>query len=318
MKILFFMLFVAGISHANDNYIVFPRTEIEDLNLYPTVLDGDLVKGDSSFNQYTVKIEVYSDNWSKSESNCSGVVIAQDIVLTAGHCFHANNVNVAVKFGVGGKAKYEFIENSKIFYALNDNHGYVGKINSPNQKIVNGHLNINLESQNLFFKEVSQRVALLNYFGIPWVEKMDFNKMFNDFALIKISKLPKGYKPIRFYEGSYQFKEELFYLGYGTNNIEIRKSNSELRTAKAYLIGHYTKPNEYTKGIQTYSPEKKSMCFGDSGGPLVTKVNGEDFLIGINTFVMNNCGSSTWHLVPSYFSKEINNIIKILRSVKSI
>ena len=63
MKILFFVLFVAGISNANDNYIVLPRTEIEDLNLYPTVLDGDLVKRDSSFNQYTVKIEVYSENW---------------------------------------------------------------------------------------------------------------------------------------------------------------------------------------------------------------------------------------------------------------
>lgn len=329
-----FLLFILVSSYFNfafaDSIRGFSDTtaEIESNHLYPTVLDGNLATSTDSFARYTVHIQTYSDNWSPM-GKCTGIIIAEDIILTAGHCFKSNGQNVAIKFGLAGKNKFEWIVNSKMYSALNDGQFFSGTLTSldfpkannimkieSNSAIVNGRLNINYDTQKHFYEEVKNRQSLLNYVDNKTYNSIDTNLV--DYGIVRISKLPPGYKPIPFYKGDYEQGQELYFVGYGRNHTEDKKNQVALRWSKAQLIGHYTKKNDITKGFQVYSEEKKAICFGDSGGPLVAKVNGVDYLVGINNFVYNNCGSDSWHLNIHYYIDSINEMIRKLRSLHSI
>lgn len=331
-----FLLFITVLSYfdmaLSENISGFADTTpgIESNHLYPVILDGRLAQSSDSFARYTVQVQAYSVDRSRLK-NCTGVIIAEDMILTAGHCFESNGQNVTVRFGLAGENKFEWTFKSTMYSALFKNQFFFGplaasrepKVNEetqvnkpPSTTIVEGKLNINYNEQKLFYKKIENRQSLLNYANIKRDSDIDLN--LTDYAVVRISKLPPGYQPIPFYQGTYEFGQDLYYVGYGRNHIENNKNQLALRWSKAHLIGHYTRSNDITKGFQVYSKEKKTMCFGDSGGPLIVKADGIDYLVGINNFVFNRCAEDTWHLNIHYYLDSINEMMRVLRSLHSI
>lgn len=314
--VLFQFHLVLAIEFSEDK-IEIPRVEIEDLNLHPTVINGELVTHADSFKSYTVKIDVYNGINEIINNSCTGVIVASDMVLTAGHCFSEKTTKVRVGFGLSGNRNFGIYEYSKEFIAkFNEKtfHGFLDLSNASNEKEDELIYKIDTNLQNNFYNEIKQRTTLVNYYD----KEKNLNYSLLDFALIKISKLPNNYRPIKLFNGTLKYKQELYNVGYGLNSFFKNKKTDNLRWSSSQLIGFYKNPKKGIHGVQTYSPSNKSACYGDSGGPLVVKVDGVDYLLGILIFVRNKCGNDSWYSLPTYYQNEINSIIEFLRSIKSI
>jgi V8-like Glu-specific endopeptidase len=62
------------------------------------------------------------------------------------------------------------------------------------------------------------------------------------------------------------------------------------------------------------------ICFGDSGGPLIVKdENGQNRILGVASYVKNNCSQSSYHIdVSMHLDWIVSNLISPLIGVRSI
>jgi hypothetical protein len=274
----------------------------------PAILDGYFASPDGAFSRFTVFIEVFSEDGVPT-GTCTGVIIAEDIILSAGHCAHpSKRFKVKVSFGVGGPKGFTdtvFAEDYVSFYG------------NPPQESSSGsgsYLGFDRWAQTRFEIDVSQRTGFVNFF--KEMPRSDFE----DLMVIRVPKIPKGYKRVEFYSGPLPFRMPVTMAGFGLSTRVFAQHETRLRWSDGELVGHYTENQAVTMGYQVYSPTRQQSCFGDSGGPLVTL--GRDgktyFLMGITLSQINGCANSNFFLNPLYYAKSISLLVVQLRKRKKI
>lgn len=296
-----FICFTASASWANFDLgdEQFPENPFLALQ-HDVVLNGTKVSSQSALASFTVLLEI-TDLKTKATSFCTGIIIAQDMILTAGHCFKDYNKKVKVLFGSGGTTGFSHSVTSRQYLYV---YNKVSKATyNPWRK---DYLSYDKISKKNFDSEVASRTSFKN-------QNPGFNN-FNDYALVKIPKIPAGYAPIPYYKGSApKLRQSVYVLGYGTNSRYQDQQNDQLNFAKMQVIDQSVTQGRVI-GWQIYdNKDNAAVCFGDSGGPLVVYTKAGYQLLGVNVFVYNACANSGWSVNPRFFQKQIEQMAKDLR-----
>lgn len=311
MKILIIIFSLwASIATANSDAETESNVTFEPSLSHSTVLNGEFVKKNDPKRLFVVKLDIIDPN-KKTQNHCTGILIENDIVLSAGHCFPTNNLQVIVKFGLGGKTGYTHVIRALGYRAMKLSNQ---SMDVPGDKFKqDGTLNINPDAQAIFYKNIEERTSFMNSVNINGHDENEFH----DYAVIRIPKIPSEYGVIERFSGSLSYRQMVYHLGYGTSSLGQNQNYNELRYSRAYLVGYYRVPGQKMKGWQTFSPTMQQSCYGDSGGPLVIEDGGRLKVLGVNLFTRNRCGNENWYLDINYFENEINEMIQILRRTTS-
>ena len=312
---LILSLFIFNLAMAEIPMSLSHNIEIDQNYFMNVVLNGEFVTEKSHSLLYTVELNIYNHQW-QDKKICTGVLIANDIVLTAGHCLTANDHKILIKFGLGGKSGYTNIIESQIYKSVFSSATILSKTSTNSDNWINGKLNINLDLQKEFYKKQQNRRDFVNFNNN---ESGLSTNDFQDFAVVRIPRLPRGYKPIQLFHGLLYNRKQVIQIGYGLNSLNKSENATALRTATAFLSGHFTLVGPPAMGLQTFSPTKQQACDGDSGGPLVSvEADGTEVLIGTLIGATNNCGNANWYTNIGYFINEINQLIAEVRSIQTI
>ncbi len=288
-------------------------SSIEEANplRHNIVLNGNLATQATGGRVFTVALESVNLDGSVS-GTCTGVIIAKDIVLSAGHCFKRSTAAVRVKFGLGGKAGFtDTIVSKKFLWSQPD--AYLEPGTGPGLW-ADGKLTQDEASQARFESSIGSRAALQNFAGSTTV---DYIKLL-DLAVIRIDRLPAGYGPVKFYSGDVSYGMNVIGIGYGTNSRVSSELDNRLRWSNLSLIGHYTRDGEMTTAWEVYSKQRQLTCFGDSGGPLFVKTAEGYQLLGTLLFVFNKCAESAWYLSPHIYIDNLNEKIRGVRAMNDV
>lgn len=277
---------------------------------HKTVIDGTLAKKSDAAPRFTVHLQMINADGSNSGS-CTGALIAEDMVLTAGHCFLPTTQKVKVSFGLGGNAGFTHSIESKIFEWVKPTT-YLLMASAPSPW-VNGELYFDPEIRTKDLIEVESRLGLVNYSGRNLVDP----RTLRDFAVIRINAIPKGYQALEFFQGTIGFRTIAISAGYGVNSRKQSELDGRLRWSEQELIGYYEDVADITMAWQAFSA-KQPTCFGDSGGPMVIKTDEGYQLMGINLFGYNGCSSTTWFGNPNHYQDLIRDTMKHLRARNDI
>ena len=273
--------------------------------LYPAVLDGSESTANDGLKKFTVFLEIMNSEGTKAISHCTGIILDEDIILSAGHCLKDDTLKVRVNYGLGGR--YGFTH--KVM-ALGYRSYYPVRPTDGKSHFNSGYLAFDEQNRARYESEVVNRKAFFNFANQNIIAKEEFR----DIAVIRVPKIPKGYQKVTRFSGDLSFRQKVIMAGYGTNSRQDDKNVRQLRWSEGELVGHYTFNNEYTMGYQIYSPTRQQACFGDSGGPLfVQSQKGVFQLLAVNSFVFNNCANANWYMNPNYYFNLINDAIKVLR-----
>ena len=292
VTLLWCSLFVAALSLralAQDSKYMIEGRQFQDV-----VMEGTEASNEGQSQLFTVRLEMSKAD-GRFWGGCTGVVVATDMILTAGHCFPEANMSAVVKFGLGGKAGFshenkvsaeKIYSNPPIPYhpTLTSKPGGP-RIGTPD----NGRMAYNVPLAEATKRQMRARTDLVNA-----ARGAQVSNNLTEFALLKISGLPRGYRPIKYYTGPKTFKMPVYAAGYGKNSMIMAKNFTALRWAKQALVG-YNKPEGHGNiGFELYSFQGQRLCFDDSGGTNGVYENGEVKLRGSLAVVTSACQGSMW------------------------
>ena len=273
--------------------------------LLPAVLDGSEATANDGLKKFTVFLEIMNSEGTKVLSNCTGIILDADIILSAGHCLKEDTLKIRVNYGLGGRYGYTH----KIM-AFGYRSYYPVRPTDGKSHFSSGYLTFDEQNRARYESEMANRKAFVNFADTNVIAKEEFR----DIAVIRVPRIPKGYQKVARFSGDLSFRKKVIMAGYGTNSRQDDKNVRQLRWSEGEIVGHYTLNKEYTMGYQIYSPTRQQACFGDSGGPLfVQNENGDLQLLAVNSFVFNSCANSNWYMNPNYYLNLINEAIKALR-----
>ncbi|OMH84350.1 Acrosin [Zancudomyces culisetae] len=209
---------------------------------------------------FAVSIGVYTKN-KDTPFPCTGVLLSDEVVLTAAVCFKNNFFNENeisdIRVTVGSGKIVSHIKNRSIQYR---------------EKIVIPEFDANVDKTS----------------GVPLIKGIN-----NNLALIFLSEKVKdsGAKFAKIYPRKVTADMNVKVAGWGTEGSEIPGPPSEdllqapvkISTAdvcKQYNIFWDDNKNQ----ICTVTERNQNACMGDQGGPLVYKTDGVDVVVGIASF----------------------------------
>lgn len=274
------------------------------------VLDGHPVDEGSQIYRSTVRLNRYGAN-GEPRGGCTGVIVSRDLIMTSGHCLDEDSMSVIVQYGIGGGRGFAVEQRALGYRSI---HPPISADKSGT-KWKDGYLTFDQKSQQDFLENARTRQGWLNF--AP--SEPDTAIYFRDLALVKVSGIPAGFVPARFYTnlGDLRFKGEVLIAGYGLNSRWANKNDNGLRFAKQILIGHYT-PDRRSMALQYYSPGTQRTCYGDSGGAVFIRSEGELKILAIHRSGYNNCANSSWGVVPGYWRTWVKEAATALRSALDI
>ncbi len=304
---LFLLLFSFSFQtiHA-DEIDLFAASEPPPILRHNIVLNGNLAGMNDGYQNFTVFLSIYSSD-GRRQSTCTGIIIAQDMILTAGHCLKYEGLKIKIQFGNGGAQGFTHSIWSGAYISLNPH-----PLNSSSVNWVNGFLTFDEDGKKKHFVEILARKKLFNY-----AEQANFPKnLIQDFAVIRFAGVPFGYAPIEYAKvKKLKYRQKVYHVGFGTNSRKAVELTTALRWSNAELTGFFKDKDEPVIGLETFSQSDQQSCFGDSGGPLVIREGSIFKLIGVNAFAYNNCANSNWYMSVAPFSTLINKAILKLRAL---
>jgi hypothetical protein len=271
------------------------------------VMQGNINKKSDKSSSYTVRLKTEG---SKGPSSCTGIIISDNLILTAGHCLREKDMKVSVQFGLGGKQGFQATEVAT---------GYVSSlVNDPKlgppigrDLVQDGYLSYDEGiADSLKARYTSGEYLDLESFGFK-------EELYFDLAVIRIEKIPKGFTPIPFYRGSIDYHTTVYAAGYGMSSRVYSENTGALHWGKSRVVGHYTNAVS-TAAVLTYSPDGQETCFGDSGGPIVVYQGGKPKLLGVNSASLNKCSGGALITVPTHYQQFLKDAFEVLGSSVSI
>lgn len=272
------------------------------------VLNGTPVAENGQSDNFTVRLKIKKKDG--SGSSCTGVIVGDDLVLTAGHCIDKSELKITIQFGRGGKNGFTHEVNAVRYTYLNNRPPSNGA-----SRWSDGEMKFNEELQREFLATVQGLRSWRN--GGPANNPKKI--LFDDIGLVKIGRIPRGYSPVRVYGDRLQFKQELIVAGFGTNSRIQSENDDVLRFGRLEVIGHYSSPGEDTRGYEYFSPAGNNACAGDSGAPVLAKnAFGELELVGLHIFSINSCANSGYSLKIDFYRNWIEDAAARLKGKLSL
>lgn len=211
---------------------------------FPSIVGGVDVAPSDPVSQMTVLLQGYGV--------CTGVLIAKDLLLTAGHC-------VTTQWDVRVPASQ-----LQVKFSIDRN--------DPKAK-----------TATVLGIAVPDAFTMKNYMGGP-----DIPKNLHDIALVRFSGgLPEGYKAARILKkgGNVAAGQAVIVAGYGTTIPGSSFGAGRLRKAELKMEDFDYSPTE----VRLDSSHGSSDCNGDSGGPAFVVIQERYYLIGVDNWGPPSC-----------------------------
>ncbi|OFZ49027.1 MAG: hypothetical protein A2381_15585 [Bdellovibrionales bacterium RIFOXYB1_FULL_37_110] len=307
-------------THLDDNT---PDVIEFEQSLSRASLYGKIVNNTMPAWQHSVLLFMEANGTTKQR--CSGVIIAKDTILTAGHCLNGGIDRVSIYFGAYGKNKrlrFDAKKQSEFMTTYLKASAHSTTMSSRSDK----------KSNDLYEFDQKEYEHFLNYFNNlkSLVIKNNYDDEFSkhndkDIALIFFDGgLPKGYVPATWFKGEIPvFKERVFSYGYGLSSRTSQKPEFDLREGTTMVFAYYLDSRDSTPlFFKTFSGSHSGSnpCIGDSGGGtyIIDKTTGELLLIAIVISSVNKCANSQGHNLIHRYSSWINSEILKYRSIVEI
>jgi secreted trypsin-like serine protease len=211
------------------------------------IVGGDFVSKDSPIARLSVSLV----KTASKRTFCSGVLVADDIVLTAAHCVARIDFDVSVTRGV-------VVSRSKAFRVRN----------------IVIHAEYNEANMYSLYPQTPTNDLAALYLDSP----IPLTK--SDMEILKSSLAPQSD------DNSLSLGDTITLVGYGITSAETREGAGRLRSVESSIVDLNNDAGEFTFG----GHPGKSACSIDSGGPaFVTSNTSEIKLVGISSRGTRDC-----------------------------
>lgn len=224
---------------------------IEEVPVQVSLKKQDIIDGTPSFDPAVVGLHRYYNKWGGAVSTkpfCTGTLIAEDVILTAGHCLDKSSDGAPTEP-----------------YRPRDLLIYVGD-NPANDLLDNLH-----RVQEVRIHEQYNKFALLNDIGLlrlstPLTE------------ITPISPLPSELAITHADEGVLS----LHLVGFGQSAAD--DSDSYGVELEGYSLLNAVLPDNQIQHLYDPNNDNTTICFGDSGGPAFITRDGQTYVAGVASY----------------------------------
>ncbi|MGE3611560.1 MAG: trypsin-like serine protease [Bacteriovoracaceae bacterium] len=279
------------------------KQSTSSLSHHQSIINGIKTQDSLSPNvMYSTVALRYKDNKEKN-FHCTGVLITENIVLTAGHCVDKKNLDIIFGQEILNDTSKMPIENvySALKVIRHPNYNLYDLKNDLalillNKKIKGPFRPIPIYSNSL--PELAGQVITASGFS------RYSSPIFNDIYTSSITYVLPENTPSNFYQ-----KND---LGPARQLLSKRLILDPIKEEDKKYVP------EYVQRIY-FSQFTGGLCEGDSGGPITIQINGADYLIGINSGIGGrydvegvDCEYSSYAVSPFYFITWIKKQVKLL------
>lgn len=299
------LTFVVGCTPANKE-----QTNTVAVQPNTSIIGGTQVGKDDPIAKSTVGLigVIYENKQAIGQYGCTGSLIAQNLVLTAGHCLPT------VKKGQQAALIVVFTRDMQTA-TKNDIRYVVDAIQHPEYALGNEDeeesATVNRDAEPVTAADTKAQAQQTQEDSAP--------KNGHDFAVIKFQgALPEGYQVANILTDESLLTEGkvVTLAGFGLTDGVNKTNDDKMNKVQVEVIEHYG--NE----VVLDQSKGKGACHGDSGGPAFLEVNGVQYLWGVTSRGIGKDGKDDCSLFSVYgkvFSQKdfITKAIKALNGTKN-